>query len=70
MKKFKWHLKKVSGNVKTNYEQLINVLTQTEVCLNSCPLARMIPTSNEDVEAMTPVIFYLEDHCVLCQIEL
>ena len=58
VKSFKFHLKRVTNNVKLTFEECSTILSQIEACLNSRPL---IPTSSNDdgIEMLTPGHFLI-----------
>ena len=58
VKSFKYHLKRIVGEVKLNFEELTTVLVQIESCLNSRPL---IPLDNDhdSPEVLTPGHFLI-----------
>ena len=58
VKGFKFHFRRIVGEVKLNFEELDTVLTQIEACLNSRPL---IPLHSETdgVQALTPGHFLI-----------
>lgn len=58
VKSAKYHLKRVMGNVKLDFEELTTVLTQIEACLNSRPLTPLY-TADDGVEALTPGHFLI-----------
>ena len=48
----KTHLKRIVGDVKLTFEELIIVLTQVESCLNSCPLVSVF--DDDGIETLMP----------------
>ena len=56
-KSAKYHLKRVIGTVKLNFEELATVLSQIEACLNSRPLTPLT-TEDDGVETLTPGHFF------------
>ena len=59
VKSMKFHFKRVIGDIKLNFEELMTVLTQIESCLNSRPLTSL-PTHDDDgIEALTPDHFLI-----------
>lgn len=58
IKAFKYHFKRVAGNSKFTYEELLTLITQIEAILNSRPL---IPLTSdvEDLEVLTPAHFLI-----------
>ena len=58
VKSFKTHLRKVVGNVKLTFEEMVTVLTQIESCLNSRPLVAL-PPDDDGIEALTPGHFLI-----------
>lgn len=53
VKSAKNHLLKALGNVNVAYEDMLTLLTQVEMCLNSRPLTPM-PNDPTDLEVLTP----------------
>ena len=58
VKSFKTHLRKVVGDVKLTFEEMVTVLTQIEACLNSRPLVAL-PPDDDGIEALTPGHFLI-----------
>ena len=58
VKSMKTHLRKIVGDVKLNFEELMTVLTQIEACLNSWPLATL-PDPSDGLEVLTPGHFLI-----------
>ncbi len=52
VKSTKFHLRRVIGDLKLTFEELVTVLTQIEACLNSRPLTPL-PSDEEGLEALT-----------------
>ena len=58
VKSMKYHLKRVTANVKLTYEECSTVIAQIEACLNSRPLVAL--SCNDDgIEALTPGHFLI-----------
>ncbi|XP_062553177.1 uncharacterized protein LOC134218260 [Armigeres subalbatus] len=53
VKSAKKHLLKIVGNTNIAYEQMLTLLAQVEMCLNSRPLTPM-PSEPSDLEVLTP----------------
>ena len=58
VKSFKYHLRRVVGDVKLTFEELYTVLTQIEACLNSRPLTAL-PHPEDGIEVLTPGHFLI-----------
>ena len=58
VKSFKFHLKRIVGDVKVKFEELKNITTQIEACLNSRPLTPL-PENTDEIEALTPDHFII-----------
>lgn len=58
VKSFKYHMKRVVGNMKLTYEEFLTITVQIECMLNSRPL---VPLSTDDVEVevLTPAHFLI-----------
>lgn len=56
IKGFKYHFKRVAGNSRFTYEELLTLVTQIEGILNSRPLTPLSADSN-DLEVLTPAHF-------------
>lgn len=54
----KYHLKRVVGNAKLTYKDLLNIIIQIEQILNSHALTLLI-SDIEDLEALTPGHFLI-----------
>ncbi|GFT75896.1 DUF5641 domain-containing protein [Trichonephila clavipes] len=58
IKSLKYHFKRVAGNSKFSYEELLTLITQIEAILNSRPLTPF--TSDvDDLEVLTPAHFLI-----------
>ncbi|GFW03236.1 integrase catalytic domain-containing protein [Trichonephila clavipes] len=58
IKSLKYHFKRVAGNSKFSYEELLTLITQIEAILNSRPLTPL--TSDvDDLEVLTPAHFLI-----------
>ena len=58
VKSMKFHFKRIVGNKKLTFEELMTVLTQIESCLNSRPLTPL-PCDEDGIEALTPGDFLI-----------
>ncbi|XP_055936590.1 uncharacterized protein LOC129966203 [Argiope bruennichi] len=58
IKAFKYHFKRVAGNSKFTYEELLKMTTQIEAILNSRPITPL-STGVDDLEVLTPANFLL-----------
>ena len=58
VKSFKFHLKRIVGDIKVNFEELTTITTQIEACLNSRPLTSL-PENTGDIKALTPGHFII-----------
>lgn len=58
VKSFKYHLRRVVGDVRLTFEELATTLSQIEPCLNSRPLIPL-PSPEEGIEALTPGHFLI-----------
>ena len=58
VKSFKSHFKKVVGEVKLTFEELVTTTSQIEACLNSRPLTPL-PDSEDGIEVLTPGHFLI-----------
>ena len=54
VKSTKTHLKCVVSTVKLTFNELTTVLTQIEICLNSCLLTPINTADNDGIEVLTP----------------
>ncbi len=60
VKACKYHLKRIVGETKLNFEELTTVLCQIEACLNSRPVAASIDTNDDDgIAPLTPGHFLI-----------
>ena len=59
VKSVKFHFKRVVGDTKLNFEELMTVLTQIESCLNSRPLTPLLIHDDDGIEALTPGHFLI-----------
>ncbi|GBN04679.1 hypothetical protein AVEN_31100-1 [Araneus ventricosus] len=55
---FKYHFKRVAGNSKFSYEELLTLTTQIEAILSSCPLTPL-SADVDDLEVLTPAHFLI-----------
>jgi hypothetical protein len=58
VKSMKYHLKRVTTNVKLTFEECSTVLAQVEACLNSRPLVAL-PCDGEGINMLTPGHFLI-----------
>ncbi|GBO28884.1 hypothetical protein AVEN_13783-1 [Araneus ventricosus] len=58
IKAFKYHFKRVAGNSKFRYEELLTLTTQIEAILNSRPLTPLL-ADVDDLEVLTPAHFLI-----------
>ena len=58
VKSLKFHLKRVTANVKMTFEECCTILTQIEACLNSRPLIAK-PCDEDGIEMITPGHFLI-----------
>ncbi|GBM60717.1 hypothetical protein AVEN_147972-1 [Araneus ventricosus] len=58
IKAFKYHFKRVAGNPKFSYEELLTLTTQIEAILNSRPLTPL-SADVDDLEVLTPAHFLI-----------
>ncbi|GFS84207.1 integrase catalytic domain-containing protein [Trichonephila clavipes] len=56
IKSLKYHFKRVAGNSKFSYEELLTLITQIEAILNSRPLTPL-SSDVDDLEVLTPAHF-------------
>ncbi|GFX79309.1 uncharacterized protein TNCV_696211 [Trichonephila clavipes] len=59
IKSLKYHFKRVAGNSKFSYEELLTLITQIEAILNSRPLTPL-SFDVDDLEVLTPAHFLIE----------
>ncbi|CAG7719544.1 unnamed protein product [Allacma fusca] len=60
IKSIKFHFKRVIGNTKLNYPQMLTLLTQIEACLNSRPMSAL-SSDPEILQPLTPGHFLIGD---------
>ncbi|GFX65010.1 integrase catalytic domain-containing protein [Trichonephila clavipes] len=58
IKSLKFHFKRVAGNSKFSYEELLTLITQIEAILNSRPLTQL-SSHVDDLEVLTPAHFLI-----------
>ena len=58
VKSMKYHLRRVTANVKLTFEEYSTVLAQIEACLNSRPLISL-PSNDDGVSVLTPSHFLI-----------
>ena len=58
VKRIKYHLKRVAGEVKLTFEELYTLLTGVEACLNSRPLTPL-HSAEDGIEVLTPGHFLI-----------
>ena len=58
VKSMKFHFRRVVGNTRLTFEELMTVLTQIESCLNSRPLVSL-SCDDDGIEALTPGHFLI-----------
>ncbi|GBM69341.1 hypothetical protein AVEN_155764-1 [Araneus ventricosus] len=58
IKAFKYHFKRVAGNSKFSYEELLTLTTQIEAILNSRPLTPL-SADVDDLDVLTPAHFLI-----------
>lgn len=63
VKAVKFHMKRIMGLTKLNFEELFTLLKQIEACLNSRPICKM-SESPEDFQILTPGHFLTGDSLV------
>lgn len=58
VKRFKFHFRRIGGDVRLTFEELTTTLTQIKACLNTRKLTPM-PNSEEGIDALTPGHFLI-----------
>ena len=59
VKSFKFHFRRIVGDVRLTYEEAYTILTQIEGCLNSCPLVYTENSTEDFIEVLTPGYFLI-----------
>ena len=59
VKSMKFHLKRITSDVKLTFEEMTTVICQIEACLNSRPLIPIKHTNEEVLEILTPGHFLI-----------